>query len=151
MKQLIVFFMLVSGTVSAQWINKTSGNDFDGRFRRSYVESKSGDSIFILEEDPEDYPNPFMEIFLGYVCDDETSIQIALTVNGQVYVYDFLGHAIRGSKSYLIGTMWDGNFGKHFKIATKMSVRVHQQHCEITDKVFNMAGSAAAVKFVTRK
>ena len=92
-----------------------------------------------------------MEIFLGYVCDDETSIQIALTVNGQVYVYDFLGHAIRGSKSYLIGTMWDGNFGKHFKIATKMSVRVHQQHCEITDKVFNMAGSAAAVKFVTRK
>ena len=151
MKYAVFFLMLLSSTVSAQWVNKTFGNDFDGKFRRSYVESKSGDAIFVLEEDSEDYPNPFIEIFLGYVCDDEASIQIALTVNGQVYVHEFLGHSNRGNQSYLIGTMWNNDFGRQFKVATKMSVRVHQQHCDIKDNTFNMAGSAAAVKFVTRK
>ena len=151
MKQLIVSFMLLSSTVSAQWVNKNMGNDFDGRFRKSYVQSKSGDAIFVIEEDKDDPLNPYIEVFLGYVCDDEASIQIALTVNGQVYVHEFLGHSNRGNRSYLIGTMWDGDFAKQFKVATRMSVRVHQQHCDIKDNTFNMAGSAAAVKFVTRK
>lgn len=151
MKQLIVFFMLVSSAVSAQWTNKSIGNDFDGRFRKSYVQSRDGRAIFSIEEDSDDLANPYIEIFLGYVCDDETSIQIALTVGGQVYIHEFLGHAIRGNQSYMIGTMWDNDFGRQFKVASKMSVRIHQQHCEITDKIFNMAGSAAAVKFVTKK
>jgi hypothetical protein len=144
----LICFALIGLTATAQWTYKTINSEFDGKFKKAYV--MSGKHAYLAMEQGDEVPMIYLSG--SYFCDENSTIEVVLHVNGTAVKYDVEALKSSDSRSYYISDdIWTEEFTKSFKLATKCSIRVSQEYCTTDYFSFNMSGSTAAFNFIMNK
>lgn len=157
MKQIITLLaiLMVSANCYSQWTFKTINSDFDGSFKKAYTPLSTTGYLFMEEINPDDTANyklPMLALRGSYFCDDETTIDLILVVNGVNKKYQPIATKSTDSKFYFFNmNIWTDEFISDFKNASKCMIRANQEHCTDDLFTFNMANSAQAFTFLTKR
>lgn len=140
--------LLIASLSYGQWTYKTIKSDFDGSFKKAFTETNNYG--YLVMEAGTTSSAPFFAIKGSYFCDDKTSIDFVLTVNGEPkrYVLD-ASKSSDSSLYYFNDEIWTDEFISDFKNATKCLIRVNQEYCRDDYYVFNMRNSSAAYNFIS--
>jgi hypothetical protein len=158
MKKILLFTLLILFTNISfgQWTYRTIDSVFDGKFKKAYTNTYNrgfllmelGESTY---KDSVEIKRPFLALSGLYFCDESTTIDFVLIVNGQNKKYEL--SAIKSNDSqiyYFDESIWTNDFTNDFKTASKCSIRVNQTHCSDEYYTFNFSGSKTAYNFITR-
>lgn len=157
MKKIIVFLVVLftSVTMYAQWECRTIDSPFDGKFGRAYAFAKTG-NIMMLEEESSfmsayGYYYPSIIFNSLYYCEDDKLVEFVFIVNGEKKHYDGIGYVTNDNKKIIIDPyIWNDDFMNDFKASSKLYIRVGDGVCDDEIYEFNMSGSGAAYRFVTK-
>lgn len=147
---LIVSFFF-SLTLSAQWVAKTVNNGIDEPYKIAYCKSSDNSAVLKLEK-----VDTSVAFYLsgGYHCDESTTVDIGLTVNGEIRRYSFDVYVSDDKRAvFIIDDLKSPDnieFLKHFRSASRLSIRINESHCHDDYYQFNMSGSTRAFDFISR-
>lgn len=148
-KSIAILVMLLSFGIelSAQWTYKTVDNGFDEPFRVAYAESTTGkEFIKLYNSTISGYVGLLM--YEGYMCSKKPGVEMSFLVNGTWEKYELLyGLTSEDKKLFYILTSVK-SIETDFRAASKLKIRVTDDHCGTEIYEFNMQGSAAALDFM---
>lgn len=153
---MTLMMCLVTSLSFGQWTYKTINSEFDGEFKKSYTKTNNNGFLMMEVGDPTYQDSiiikrPFLAIQGSYFCDESTTIDLVLVVNGTNIKYELLGEKSSDSRMYYFNEdIWTAEFIKDFKSATKCLIRVNQEYCRDDYYEFNFSGSTAAFNFITK-
>lgn len=148
---LLIGFLIISLTSQAQWVNKLVDNSIDEPYRISYCYDIEKVAVLKLEK-----IDTMVAFYLsgGYHCDEYPTVDIGLTVNGQVKRYSFEANTSGDRRTvFMIDDLYDASmveFLADFKKCSKLSMRINESHCQDDYYVFNMSGSTWALKYISQ-
>lgn len=139
-----------------QWTYRTINSEFDGTFKKAYTNINNRG--FLLMEvgestynDTIEIKRPFLALQGSYFCDEITTIDFVLIINGVNKKYELLGKKSNDSQFYYFDeSIWTDEFINDFNAASKCSIRVNQNYCRDDYYIFNFAGSKKAYNYITK-
>lgn len=153
---MTLMMCLMTSVVFGQWTYKTINSEFDGSFKKAYTQTNNG-GYLMMEVSKPTYNDtikvnrPFLALAGSYFCDDYTYIDFVLVVNGVNKRYELEGTKSSDSRIYYFDeSIWQDEFIKDFKSASKCSIRVNQDYCTDDYYQFVFSGSTAAYNFITK-
>jgi hypothetical protein len=146
---MTVIMCFIGSFVFAQWTYKTINSEFDGTFKKAYT--KTDNNGYLAMEVGDSINKPFMGLVGSFFCDEYTTIDFILIVNGVNKNYEFRVFKSNDSRMYYFDeSIWTDEFIKDFKSASSCSIRVNQSYCTNDYYKFIFSGSASAYNFITK-
>ena len=134
---------------NGQWTYKTINSEFDGSFKKAYTATNN--SGYLIMEVGDTITKPFIGLAGSYFCDEYTTIDFVLVVQGVNKLYKVRGMKASDNRMYYIDhSIWTDEFIADFKSASKCSIRVNQEYCTDEYYTFSFSGSTAAFNFITK-
>lgn len=136
-------------------------------FASGEIIAKTENNVILLEKVNNDYykvkvvvkkvlntseiKRPWLALSGLYFCDDYTTVDFVLVVNGVNKKYNLKATKTSDNKIYYFNeSIWSDEFILDFKSASKCIIRVNQSHCDADYYEFNMSGSTSTYNFITK-
>lgn len=156
---VLVLFLLInsfSNNAFSQWSYKTVNNQFDEPFKKAITEVNNNGRLCMEVDEPYyidsiEHKLPLLFLQGTYFCDEETTVDLILVVNGVNIKETFKVKKSNNSQIYFFYSgIWTEEFTKNFKLASKCLIRVNQSHCNEDYYTFKMTNSSKAYDFITK-
>lgn len=154
MKKLILTIAIgmVALTSNAQWVTKSVNNGIDDPYRIAFCVDTRDKALLKLEES-----QGLIALYItgSYFCDDETTVDIAMTIGKDVNRYHFIAMRSQDHKTvFFVADILNDDFAdfrKDFISASSLIIRVNESHCTSDIYKFIMTGSTKALEFMKKE
>jgi len=138
-------------TAQAQWKAETQNNPIDGAYVIAYTPTVNGAWLKMFQYRVDSvYAAVGLILGGGYTCTEEPSFDIAFKVDGSWVKYSLTGLTSKDREKVYLTVDILAQFGDNFARASQVMIRINDEHCGVDNHIFSMAGSAAALKIMTK-
>jgi hypothetical protein len=149
MKSLIVIFVsLITTSVFSQWSQRKIDNGLDTPYVIGYVLNSDGAYLKL-----ENYNGVAFYISGIYICDDIVKVELAFNVSGSYHKYEYTCNVSDDNETvFILDDMGsDEAFLNHFKSASLIRLRIHDQTCDTEMYEFSMINSSSVYNAVLKQ
>jgi hypothetical protein len=154
MKKLILSIAIgmIALTSNAQWVTRTINNGIDEQYRIAYCEDTRKKGLLKLEEH-----EGLIAVYVTgtYFCDQNPTVDVAMTVGSEVNRYTFTGYKSKNNETvFFIFDLYSESqedFLSDFKRASSFIIRVNESYCTSDIYKFIMTGSSNALEFIKKE